>query len=289
VPTVRVNDIDIWYRLEGNGPVLVLNHGFAGPTDGWPPVVDELRPYYTLLQWDMRAHGRTTVPDAATVTIPQFAADLAGLLEALDIERPHVAGVSMGGMVSAQFACDYPERLRSLWLCDTAAGNGGDPATAHREQQLIDIFIRQEQIVENYGLKELVARENRYRHEGDAHASKSFFTLEEQDERNAKKLERMTAAGYLAASRALRTRPDLTSRTPKIAVPTMVSCGEWDMFYPCAQRDARLIPNARFATVRFAAHDSTNYRPRSWLRAGLEFYADVETGRDVAGEVEYTD
>jgi pimeloyl-ACP methyl ester carboxylesterase len=99
----------------------------------------------------------------------------------------------------------------------------------------------------------------------------------------------MTAAGFIAANIALRERPDLTSRTPSISVPTLVSCGEWDMFYPLAQRDAKLIPNARFSTVRYAAHDSTNYRPNSWLRALTEFIDDVEAGRDVRGVVEYTD
>jgi hypothetical protein len=61
------------------------------------------------------------------------------------------------------------------------------------------------------------------------------------------------------------------------------------MFYPAAQRDAKLIPNVRFSTVRYAAHDSTNYRPRSWFRALTEFIDDVEAGRDVRGTVEYED
>ncbi|HEY8171712.1 MAG TPA: alpha/beta hydrolase, partial [Dehalococcoidia bacterium] len=139
------------------------------------------------------------------------------------------------------------------------------------------------------GLKGLVERENRYRHDGDPYAAKSFFTLDEQDQRNREGKARMTDAGFIAANIALRERPDLSSRMPSISVPTLVSCGEWDMFYPLAQRDAKLIPNARFSTVRYAAHDTTNYRPRSWLRALTEFIDDVEAGRDVRGAVEYTD
>jgi hypothetical protein len=59
------------------------------------------------------------------------------------------------------------------------------------------------------------------------------------------------------------------------------------MFYPCAQRDHRLIANSRFATVRGAAHDTTNYTPQLWKRALLDFIDDVEAGRDIRGEVEY--
>jgi 3-oxoadipate enol-lactonase len=289
MPTARVNGIDIWYEFAGDAdrPTFVLTHGFAGPTGGWPPVLDEVRPHVRLLLYDVRAHGRTTVPDSATVTMPQFAADLVGLMDHLGIERPHLGGVSMGGMVSAQFACDYPDRLRSLLLCDTTAGNQGDPLTAQIERDLARIFERTARIVEKHGLSGLAERENLYRREQDPYAAKSSFSIDEQDERNWQRIARMTDEGFLAANRALRERPDLTARTPKIAVPTLVSCGEWDMFYPCAQRDHRLIPNSRFATVRGAAHDTTNYTPQLWKRAVLDFIADVEAGRDVRGETEY--
>jgi pimeloyl-ACP methyl ester carboxylesterase len=285
--TARVNGIDIWYEFEGSGPTLVLTHGFAGPTGGWPPVLDEVRPHVRLLLYDVRAHGRTTVPDPATVTMPQFAADLLALMDHLGIEQPHLGGVSMGGMVSAQFACDYPDRLQSLLLMDTTAGNGGDPATAQVERDIVGFFGRTEQIVEQQGLDELVRRENRHRSERDPYASKSFISIEDQNERNWERIRRMTREGFIAANRALRERPDLTARTPKITVPTLVSCGEWDLFYPCAERDHRLIANSRLATVRGAAHDTTNYTPQLWKRALLDFIDDVEANRDIRGEVEY--
>lgn len=284
----RVNGIDIWYEYRGpeDAPLLVLTHGFAGPTDGWPPIIDEVTERLRVLFYDVRGHGRTAVPPPETFSIPQFAADLRGLLDFLGIEQAHVGGVSMGGMISAQFACDYPERLRSLLLMDTTAGNQGDQETAHIERQIVELFVTYERIVLEHGLTGLVERENRYRHERDPYARYSSFSLDEQDARNAKKIERMTPAGYLAAARALRERPDLTSRTPSITAPTLVSCGEWDMFYPCAQRDHRLIPNSRFVTVRGAAHDTTNYTPQKWKRLLREFIDDVEAGRDVRGESE---
>ena len=287
MPEARLGDITTWFEFRGEGPLVVLTHGFAGPTTGWPPVVDDLTERYQLLVYDVRGHGRTSLPDASTFSIPQFAADLAALLDHLGIDRAHVGGVSMGGMISAQFACDYPERLRSLLLMDTTAGNQGDLATASIEADLVTIFERTEHVTRKYGLRGLIERENRYRHEGDPHASKSFFSLEEQDERNWRKAEVMTPEGYIAANVALRTRPDLTARTPAITAPTLISCGEWDMFYPCAQRDHRLIRGSRLATIRGAAHDSVNYQPERWKRAVLEFLDDVEAGRPVAGEREY--
>ena len=225
--------------------------------------------------------------DPATVTVPQFAADLAALLDALGIERAHIGGVSMGGMISAQFACDYPERLRSLLLCDTLAGNGQGPdETANGvERSMAEAFARMAEIVEKHGLEELVRRENRYRREQDQYAQHSALSFDEQDAKNwRQKVECMTKEGFLAADRALRERPDLTSRTPAITAPTLVSCGEWDLFYPGALRDHRLIPNSRLVTIRGAAHSTPDYTPQLWLRACTDFIADVEAGVDVRGE-----
>jgi pimeloyl-ACP methyl ester carboxylesterase len=297
MPIIRVNGIDIWFeRSGGDGPLLVLTHGFAGPSCvGWPRIIDEFRSRFDLLLYDVRAHGNTTVPeDASTVTMPQFAADLAGLMDALDIEGAHIAGVSMGGMVSAQFACDYPRRVLSLLLCDTVAANAAQRPTGDAgpsveadeiERTIATAFQRIGHIVEKYGLAELVERENRHRHEDDPYAALSSMSLEEQDDKNVRqKVEHMTVDGFVAAGRAVCERPDLSRRTPSISAPTLVSCGEWDLFYPCAARDHALIPNSRFVTIRGAAHSTPDYQPQLWKRAVFDFIDDVAAGRDVGGE-----
>jgi pimeloyl-ACP methyl ester carboxylesterase len=294
--TARVNGIDLWYsdefRIPPGGQAFVYSHGFAGPTAAAAPIFADL--YAALaamniaaLEYDIRGHGNTPCTDAASFSMPQYAADLRGLLDHLGIERAYIAGVSMGGMVSAQFACDYPQYVKALLLVDTTAGNQGDPATAQVEADIVTAFERMERIVREHGMEGLVERENAYRHERDPYATKSSFSLEEQDKRNARKIHYMTDAAYIAAAAALRTRPDLTTRTPSITAPTLVSCGEWDMFYPLAQRDGRLIPNARFSTVRGAAHDTPNFTPDRFLAAVMDFVRDVEAGRDTRGAVTY--
>src|SRR5438552_3446254 len=291
MPFARVNDIDMWYEvsqpMRQDAPLLVLTHGFAGPH--WPPIVDEFRARFRLLDYHVRGHGRTTAPDDPTqYSLPQFAADLAGLLDALDIERAHIGGVSMGGMISAQFACDYPSRLRSLLLCDTTAGNtDGNDAASDAERQIRDAFGTMARIVEKHGLADLVERENRYRRERDPFASTRDVSMEAQDEENRRKLAAMTEQAYVNVNRALRERPDLTSRTHSISAPTLVSCGEWDMFYPCAVRDHRLIASSRLATIRRAAHATPDYQPQLWKQPVFDFIDDVEAGRDVRGKVEY--
>ncbi len=264
-------------------------------------MIDEFRARFRLLWYHVRGHGRSSVPDdPAAYSLPRFAADLAALLDALGIERAHIGGVSMGGMVSAQFACDYPERLRSLLLCDTTCGNpdgpygpdgpsggAGNDAARAAEASLRDAFDRMALVAEKYGLAELVERENRYRREQDLYARTRRASMEEQDAENARKVADMTAAGYVRVARALIARPDLVPRLPSITAPALVSCGEWDLFYPCALRDASLVPNARMATVRGAAHATPDYQPQLWKQAVFDFIDDVEAGRDVRGKREY--
>jgi pimeloyl-ACP methyl ester carboxylesterase len=165
--------------------------------------------------------------------------------------------------------------MLSLWLCDTTAGNreGPDEAANAAERQAFDGMSRIKHIAEKYGMEELVRRENAYRRERDPHASESAQSLDEQDAGNYRnKVECMTRDGWVASAQAMIAREDLTSRTPRITAPALVSCGEWDLFYPCAVRDGKLIPNAKFVTISAAGHDTLNYTPDTWLRTGTEFY-----------------
>lgn len=290
MPSVTVNGIDIWYERSGSaGPTLVLTHGFAGPTDGWAPIIEEFKRDFDLVLYDVRAHGRTGMPaDPATVTMRQFAADLAALIDALGLHRPHVGGVSMGGMITAQFACDFPGMARSLLLCDTLAGNmaGDDPEALAAERTVATAFERTAAIVEKHGLEELVRREDRYTRGHDRYAHLQVWTLDEQAERNrARKVGMMTREGYIAAARAVRERDDLTSRLPSVSEPVLVSCGEWDLFYPCARRDAALLPYRRFVTIREAAHATPDYQPALWHQAVRDFIRDVEAGADIHGDI----
>jgi pimeloyl-ACP methyl ester carboxylesterase len=284
MPYATVDGVRLWYELSGSGPTVVMTHGFAGP--GWRAVVDEFRSKFRLLLHDVRGHGCSDAPgDPAAYSLPRFAADIAALMDHAGIDRAHMLGVSMGGMITAQFACDFPARLRSVLLCDTLAGNGAgdDPPAVETERFVAATFGRMADVVDRHGVAELVARENRYRHEQDPYARFSEVPLDEQDAKNALKVRDITAAAYAAVARAIIARPDLTSRTPQIRVPVLVSCGEWDLFYPCAVRDARIIPGARFVTVRGAAHSTPDFRPQLWKRAVFDFIDDVEAGRPTAG------
>ncbi|MDO8617043.1 MAG: alpha/beta hydrolase [Dehalococcoidia bacterium] len=296
--TIRVNGIDIRYEILGpslspvaQGPSpetvpLVLTHGFAGPIDNWRPELLPLAEKRTLVLYDVRGHGRTSVPaDEGEYSLPAFAADMAGLLRALGIERAHVGGVSMGGMVTAQFAVDYPDLCQSVLLCDTTCGNAAGSAQAGPagdwERRLKMGMGLLAQSVRERGMEETLYREQEWKKANDPHLAESPYSFEEDLER----IKLMTPAGYLGAARAIIERPDLTWRIPQIAAPTLVMIGEWDDFLPCALRDHELIPGSRLVVRRRCAHGS-RWRAETFLSEIETFLDDVEAGRTTAGRYE---
>ena len=291
MPTVHANGIDIRYELIGgdhpeasnDGPVypLVLNHGFAGPLDCW---IDEVRPLADdrpLLMYDVRGHGKSTVPtEPADYSLPVFAADLAALLKAIGIERAHIGGVSMGGMVTAQFAVDFPDMCVSVLICDSTCGNGkGAGQAADWERRMQSGFPLLIDSVRQVGLKETTIRQFEFNKKNFAHFDESPYTLEEDLER----IKMMTPEGYLGAAQAIVDRPDLTDRVTGITAPTLIMIGEWDDFLPCALRDHDLIPGSRLVRRERCGHGS-RWRVDTFLAEVERFLDDVEAGRPVAGE-----
>ncbi len=304
MPTVRANDIDIHYEVLGSGTShltgqrpansqlstpnsqlvpLVLTHGFAGPSGHWRPEVLPLAEKRTLILYDVRGHGQTSVPEnPEAYSLPTFAADLAALLRAIGIERAHIGGVSMGGMITAQFAVDRPEMCASVLLCDTTCGNGvSDGPSGDWERRLVTGMALLAESVRNVGLEETVRREWVWKQANDPHLAESPYTIEGDLER----IKLMTVGGYLGAAQAIAQRPDLTTRVREITAPALVMIGEWDDFLPCALRDHGLIAGSRLVVRKRCAHGS-RWRAETFLSEIERFLADVEAGRRVAGKCE---
>jgi len=289
MPTVNANGIDTWYELRGAGPMLVLCHGWLGPTDDWPPgLLEALEPHHRLLVYDVRGHGRTTaLEDPDAYSLPLYAQDLRALLDALGVERAHICGSSQGGMIAAQFAVDCPERTRSLLLCDSTAGNSVDEGPGGEfERTLRDAFELMERMAVEEGLAALCERRIAYDMENDPHYYDFPEPPDLRQERDRQRYARLSLHAFVGTNRAIRNRPDLTARLPQLQMPALVLVGEWDGFRPCAERDHRLIEGSRFVLVRRSGHSAPSWRPDVFVRAVTEFIADVEAGREVAGEFE---
>ncbi len=125
MPKVKVNDIQIYYEVKGEGFPLVMIAGMGESLNGWDPrLVEELSRKFKLVMFDNRGAGRTDVSDRK-YTIKLFADDTAGLMDALGISKAHILGISMGGMIAQELVLNYPEKVAKLVLCSTISQWGG--------------------------------------------------------------------------------------------------------------------------------------------------------------------
>jgi 3-oxoadipate enol-lactonase len=122
--TVRVNGIEIDYRVDGDAPeTLVLVNGLADTKESWAAQIPAFAERYRVVSYDNRGVGATTSP-AGPYTTRQMAEDLHALVDTLAIDRFHLLGTSMGGMIAQEYAIAHADRLRSVALCNTYAWPG---------------------------------------------------------------------------------------------------------------------------------------------------------------------
>jgi pimeloyl-ACP methyl ester carboxylesterase len=119
LPHVETNGIATFYEDAGQGPAVVLVHGHGADLRLWDLQIPSLlETGYRVIRYDVRGHGRSSAPPSG-YTWQNYALDLRDLLDRLGVSKAHVAGLSMGGGISLQFALDFPERVSSLVLVDS--------------------------------------------------------------------------------------------------------------------------------------------------------------------------
>ncbi|MEL6922515.1 MAG: alpha/beta hydrolase, partial [Bacteroidota bacterium] len=115
MPTVKANGINIHYETQGNGDPLVLIMGITAPGSVWERHADYWSQHYQCIIFDNRGVGHTDKP-AGPYSSAMMADDTAGLMEALGIEKAHVAGVSMGSIIAQSLAIRHPEKVKAMVL-----------------------------------------------------------------------------------------------------------------------------------------------------------------------------
>lgn len=135
-----VNGAEIAYDdTGGDGPPVVLAHGFLMDRSMFAPQMEALRATHRVITWDQRGFGDTNY-DGEPFTYWDSAADCLGLMDQLDIERAVVGGMSQGGFISLRVALLAPTRVRALILLDTQAGTE-DPEVIPLYQGMVDSWV----------------------------------------------------------------------------------------------------------------------------------------------------
>ncbi len=136
----QVNGQKIYFEdTGGDGPVVILGHGFLMDHEMFAPQVEALRGQYRVITWDERGFGLTEY-DGRPFTYWDSAQDCLGLLTHLGVERAVVGGMSQGGFLSMRAALLAPERVRALILLDSGTALYTEEQRA-ANQGMVDIWL----------------------------------------------------------------------------------------------------------------------------------------------------
>lgn len=250
--------VELAFEEAGQGGVPVLFvHGYPLDRTLWRKQLEGIRGH-RLIAPDLRGFGDSDLPgDAATLAT--HADDLAALLDALELDRVVVAGLSMGGYVAFEFLRRHRDRVCGLILLDTKAS--ADDATARAARDAAIAGAKAD------GAEAVAA----------TMADKLFAEATEPviRERLVRQMAGVPVAAITAALAAMRDRPDSTPLLGTIDVPTLVVVGSEDRLTPpeVAREMAAAIPGATLIEVEGAGHVAPLERPAT-VNEALQRFLD---------------
>ena len=223
---VEVNGVNLWYRMSGEGEPVAQIHGAGFGHFNFDPATPELSKYFRVIDYDMRGYGQSDRP-VQHYDMEVWADDLAGLLDAFEIEAAHIHGTSMGGAIAIVFAGKYPDRTSSVVINCAAAKLGVSGRLVFKNW--IDIARMDPDGPGSRLLAELItwqALSKRFLEEQNA---EELADLIQQILRDSNRIEVFTAACQAMCDM------DLTSWLPKITSPALVLGGDEDLMTPWDQ------------------------------------------------------
>jgi pimeloyl-ACP methyl ester carboxylesterase len=252
MPMLDRDGVKLHYEVAGDGPALILTHGYSSTGEMWAGQVEPLAEHFKVITWDMRGHGRSDYSDdqsqyseAATV------ADMAALLDAAGAKQAIVGGLSLGGYMSLAFHATHPQRTRALLIIDTGPGYKNDQARDGWNENA----IRRAERYEADGLP------------GLAKASAEVRLARHRD-----------ATGLARAARGMLTQRNarVIESLPTVGVPAIVIVGANDTpFLAASDYMAAKIPGAKKAVIPDAGHSANIDQPAAFNKALLGFLKDA--------------
>ena len=231
--------MNIRWESQGEGAPLLLVHGLGYTRQGWGPQRELLARRYRVLSYDNRGIGESEIP-AGPYTMAELAADAVQVLDEAGVERAHVVGASLGGMVAQLLAAERPERVDRLVLAGTTPGGAG---AYPLPQRTLALMAEASSLAPEVALRRFVE---------NALAPGSAFV----DEVFAYREQHPPDPVGWAAQAAAGAGWDADGRLARIAVPTLVVAGTADAVVDPrnAQLLADAIPNAELELIDGAGH-----------------------------------
>lgn len=263
MPKAKVNDLNMYYELHGEGFPLVMILGISANVYWWDsPLLEELSRSFKVIVFDNRGVGRSDDPEV-DITIKTMAEDLAGLLDVLAIPRAHVLGISMGGMIAQEFVLHWPEKVEKLVLCSTNCGGPEQKLAANEVLQTFGSFAQREHD------RELVEEAVPLLYSEDFIAENSEWIEAKNDD----VLKIPTTAGSYSRQLGAIMKFRSFERLPTINTPTLVMHGKKDILIPPENGKilADRIPGGKLVFFENSAHLIFSQEPQAATKTLIDF------------------
>jgi pimeloyl-ACP methyl ester carboxylesterase len=248
MPKLDRDGVQIYYEVHGEGPVILLSHGYSSTSAMWKGQIEALAARHKLIIWDMRGHGESDYPDdPAAYSEEATVGDMAALLDVVGAEKAIIGGLSLGGYMSLAFNRAHPERVAALLIIDTGPGYRNDEAREGWNQNA----IKRAERLEREGLGDL------------AKASAEVRAVRHR-----------SADGLAKAARGMLTQRDagVMNSLSSIAAPALVVVGADDTpFLAASDYMAAKIPGAKKVVIPAAGHAANIDQPEAFNRAIVQF------------------
>ena len=268
MPFLEVNGDQFHYHVDDfsdpweTPSTVLLHHSAGGNLHRWRPWVPALARRHQVVRFDMRGHAGTSPPLDMQYVLPDLAADIARVMDGLDIEKTHLVGASAGGIVSLRFAHDFPDRLHSLTLVAST------PRLARMGANMDASVWRR--ILEEEGTRAWLL----------ADTDKRFGANTEREviEWYADEGARTPAPAVMALQGCLLVE-DLMPLLPHIAVPTLILAASHDDITPMEIQElmAQQMPNAVLEVIDGVGHNMKVEIPDALAERTLAFIGEVES------------
>ena len=236
MPYVDNSGVRIHYHVEGNGPPLVLQHGFTSSLKTWYAYgfVEELQKHYRLIMVDARGHGRSGKPhDPKDYDLKLRVNDVLAVMDDQGVDKAHYMGYSMGGRIGFGIMIHAIDRFYSLII----GGFGPNAVNADVPPEVKIALLRQ-------GMAHYVA--DAAAKEGAMEAGRRERLLDNDPE------------ALIAATAAPSGTVGVEELLPRLNLPCLFYCGEADGFFPGAKEASRIIPNTGFVSFPGLNHGETS-------------------------------
>jgi len=253
---LHVGDVALYCEISGRGQPILFIHGLGSSSRDWELQVPLFSQHYRVVTFDVRGHGQSDKPPGP-YSLPLFAGDAAGLIEALDLGPVHVVGISMGGMIAFQLALSAPALVKSLTIV-----NSGPELVLRTWQERLN------------GLQRLfVARLLGMRKMGQILSARLFPKLE-QDELRRMFVERWAEndrRAYVNSMKALLGW-SVVDRLDEIGCPTLVIAADEDYTPVSYKKDyVAKMAQAELVVIEDSRHATPVERPEQFNRALMDF------------------